>query len=131
MALAGPARIVLRLVGSNEGRRLNRQFRGLDHATNVLTFDYARDGETIADIVLCLPVIRREAKQAGTPLDAHLAHLVIHGLLHAQGYDHERDAEARTMERREVELLGRLRIDDPYRSATAGAGDDDHRPPAG
>ncbi len=125
LALAGPSRIVLRLVGTGEGRALNRRYRGRDHATNVLTFDYTHDAETIADIVLCVPVIRREAKQAGRPFDAHLAHLVIHGLLHAQGYDHEPDAAARTMELREVELLRRPRIHDPYRCRAPGAVDDD------
>jgi probable rRNA maturation factor len=113
--LEADAEITLRFVGSVEGRRLNRDFRGRDHATNVLTFDYARAPLVQADIVLCLPVIRSEARAQRKPLRAHLAHLVVHGALHAQGYGHERAAQARTMEAREVAVLAALGIGDPYR----------------
>jgi probable rRNA maturation factor len=108
------ATLTLRFVGAREGRQLNRTFRGKDHATNVLTFDYARRPVVIADIVLCVPVIEREARAQGKTLRAHLAHLVIHGVLHAQGHDHDRPAPARRMETREIELLAALRIRDPY-----------------
>jgi probable rRNA maturation factor len=113
-ALESDAELTLRFVGTREGRRLNREFRGKDHATNVLTFDYAHEPRVEADIVICVPVVRREARTQRTPLRAHLAHLVIHGALHAQGYDHERRPAARRMERREVELLDALGIPNPY-----------------
>jgi probable rRNA maturation factor len=108
------AEITLRFVGIAEGRRLNRAYRGKDYATNVLTFGYRGPPQIEADIVVCLPVVRREARAAARSLRAHLAHLVIHGVLHAQGYDHQRPREAERMQRREVELLAALRIGDPY-----------------
>lgn len=114
-ALECEAQITLRFVGSAEGRRLNRLYRGKDYATNVLTFCYCGPPAVEADIVLCLPVLRREARAAGRRPRAHLAHLVVHGVLHAQGYEHERQREAARMQRREVELLASLRIADPYR----------------
>lgn len=114
LALERDAVITLRFVGAREGRRLNREFRGRDHATNVLTFDYAQRPAVSADIVICVPVVAREARAQGKRLRAHLAHLVIHGTLHAQGYDHQRPRDAAAMEAREVELLARLRIADPY-----------------
>ncbi len=114
-ALEDDAQITLRFVGNAEGRRLNRDFRGKDCATNVLTFNYRGPPQVEADIVLSLPVLRREARAAGRSLRAHLAHLVIHGVLHAQGYDHQRPREAVRMQRRETELLAGLRIADPYR----------------
>ena len=110
---APPARILVRLVDGREGRRLNRTFRQRDHATNVLTFDYAV-APPWADIVLCIPVIRREARARHRTLHDHLAHLVIHGMLHAQGHDHQDRAQARTMEALERALLDRLGIRDPY-----------------
>lgn len=113
-ALECDARLTLRFVGAREGRRLNRDFRGRDHATNVLTFDYARRPRVEADIVICVPVARREARAQGKSLRAHLAHLLIHGTLHAQGYDHLRKADAQRMERREIALLGALGIPNPY-----------------
>jgi probable rRNA maturation factor len=109
------AEITLRFVGTAEARRLNRDYRGQDYATNVLTFAYGETPRIEADVVLCLPVLRREARAARRSLRAHLAHLVIHGVLHAQGYDHDRARDATRMEKREVELLARLRIADPYR----------------
>jgi probable rRNA maturation factor len=123
-ALNRDAELTLRFVGSREGRALNAQFRGRDHATNVLTFAYdaqgdapqrSGDGPVQADIVICLPVLVREARAQKKPLREHLAHLVIHGVLHAQGMDHEDEDEAREMEARETALLRRFRIADPYR----------------
>jgi probable rRNA maturation factor len=115
LALERDAEIALNFVGAPEGRRLNRAFRGRDYAANVLTFGYTQRPRVVADIAICVPVVRREASEQGKPLRAHLAHLVIHGTLHAQGYDHRRRAEARAMQTREVELLAKLRIADPYR----------------
>jgi len=112
-ALRADAEVTLRFVGTREGRRLNRDFRGRDYATDVLTFDYAR-APLRADIVLCLPVIARAARRRGKPLRAHLAHLVIHGALHAQGHRHDTAARARRMERLEATLLAGLRYPDPY-----------------
>lgn len=113
-ALQAPAEITVRVVDEAEGRRLNREFRGKDYATNVLTFDYAREPVVCADLVLCAPVVEREAVEAGRPLPAHYAHLLVHGTLHAQGFDHETAREARVMEGRESELLARLGFDDPW-----------------
>jgi len=113
-ALERNAELTLRFVGTREGRKLNRSFRGRDYATNVLTFEYAR-APVHADIVLCLPVITHEARAQGKTLRAHLAHLVIHGTLHAQGYDHETARDAARMERREKQLLAGLGYADPYR----------------
>jgi probable rRNA maturation factor len=113
LALERDATIVLRFVGAREGRKLNREFRGQDQATNVLTFDYM-ETPVRADIVICVPVVRTEARKQRKPLRAHLAHLVIHGLLHAQGHDHVSLDEAERMEADERDLLARLRIADPY-----------------
>jgi probable rRNA maturation factor len=113
-ALEHDAELVLRFVGAGEGRRLNRTFRGRDYATDVLTFDYAQAPRVQADIVICPPVVRRAARERGRPFRAHLAHLVVHATLHAQGYEHERVAAARRMEAREVGILVRLGIGDPY-----------------
>jgi probable rRNA maturation factor len=110
------AQLTLRFVGTAEGRRLNNGFRGRDYATNVLTFDYAR-APLAADIVLCMPVVAREAREQGKTLRAHLAHLVIHGVLHARGFDHAQPRQADAMESHERALLARLRIADPYRAA--------------
>jgi len=119
LALEGDAEITLRFVGSAEGRRLNRDYRGKDHATNVLTFDYARAPMLHADIVLCVPVIRREAREQHKTLRNHLAHLVVHGVLHARGHDHDRAARAKQMEALEVAILGRIGLPDPYRPPAA------------
>ncbi len=113
-ALELPGEISVRIVDEDEGRRLNREFRGKDYATNVLTFDYAHEPVVTADLVLCAPVVEREAQEAGLPLVAHYAHLLVHGTLHAQGYDHETEAEARVMEGRESALLPRLGFADPW-----------------
>ncbi|HEX4509260.1 MAG TPA: rRNA maturation RNase YbeY, partial [Burkholderiaceae bacterium] len=98
-----------------EGRAPNRAYRGKDYATNVLTFDYARAPEVEADLVLCAPVVTREAAHQGVEAAAHYAHLLVHGTLHAQGYDHEDDGpEAARMEARETEVLRGLGFEDPY-----------------
>jgi probable rRNA maturation factor len=120
-AIEGDARLTVRFTGTAEGRRLNREYRGQDHATNVLTFAYddgAHGGNarpTEADIVICLPVLQREAQRRSMPPRDHLAHLLIHGVLHAFGHDHETDEQARPMQAREIEVLARFRIADPYR----------------
>ena len=114
-ALARPAQVTLRYVAEAEGRRLNRQYRGKDYATNVLTFVY-QDEPLAGDVVICAPVVAREAKDQRKDVRAHHAHLVVHGLLHLQGMDHERSARAAAaMERRERAILARLGFDDPYR----------------
>jgi len=114
-ALEGrPAELTVRIVGADEGRALNRDYRGRDYATNVLTFDYSREPVVAADLVLCAPVVRDEAKAQRLPLLDHYAHLLVHGTLHAQGYDHENDADAQVMEARESELLLALGFADPY-----------------
>jgi probable rRNA maturation factor len=99
--------LTLRIVGAAEGRRLNRVYRKKDRATNVLTF-------ATGDIVLCHPVIRREARAQGKSLAAHYAHLVVHGCLHLRGYDHEKKRDAERMAAREIALLRRLGIANPY-----------------
>ena len=113
-ALEAPAAITVRIVGESEGRELNRTYRAKDYATNVLTFDYESAPQVVADLVLCAPVLQREALASGTPLAAHYAHLLVHGTLHAQGWDHERAADARVMEARESALLRALGFADPY-----------------
>lgn len=112
-ALTADGRLTLRFVNTREGRRLNRDFRGRDYATNVLTFDYAQQ-PVEADIVLCVPVLRREAIAQQKSLRSHLAHLVVHGVLHAQGHDHQTDRQAQRMERLEARLLAELGYRDPY-----------------
>ena len=114
-ALDAPAEITVRIVDEAEGRALNRDFRAKDCATNVLTFDYQREPVVVADLVLCAPVVAREAREQRKTLVAHYAHLVVHGTLHAQGSDHERAADAREMEGRETALLMALGFADPYR----------------
>ena len=106
-----PAEVVIRFVDDNEGRTLNRDYRGKDYATNVLTFAYddadpAMDSDIVrADIVLCVDVLLREAQQQAISVMQHAAHLIVHGVLHAQGYDHEADDEATEMEALEHEIL--------------------------
>ena len=114
-ALQGPAEITVRVVGQAEGRALNLQFRGKDYATNVLTFDYAREPAVMADVVLCGPVVAREAGEQGKTLEGHYAHLLVHATLHAQGYDHETgERDALEMEALEILLLGALGFGRPY-----------------
>jgi probable rRNA maturation factor len=115
IALQRPGEIAVRIVGSEEGQALNRQYRGKDYATNVLTFDYTREPVVSADLVLCGPVVDREAAEQGKTLEAHYAHLLVHGTLHAQGYDHEAgERQALEMEALEVLLLGALGYPNPY-----------------
>ena len=115
-ALEVPGTIAVRIVGEDEGRTLNREYRHKDYATNVLTFDYVQEPEVEADLVLCAPVVAREAAEQGIALEAHYAHLLVHGTLHAQGYDHEDDGpEAAAMEARETGVLAGLGFEDPYR----------------
>ncbi|MGB2818302.1 MAG: rRNA maturation RNase YbeY [Burkholderiaceae bacterium] len=113
-ALERDADLTVRFVGAAEARKLNREYRGKDYATNVLTFDYAHAPVVRADIVLCVPVIKREAREQRKPFRQHLAHLAVHGVLHAQGHAHDRAGNARKMEGREVQILAELGIDDPY-----------------
>ena len=115
-ALARRATVTLRYVAEAEARRLNREFRGKDYATNVLTFIYddAPRGVCAGDIVICAPVVAREARAQGKDAAAHHAHLLVHGLLHLQGYDHENGGDAVRMERRERAVLRRLGFGDPY-----------------
>ena len=113
-ALERPGEITVRIVDAEEGRALNREYRGKDHATNVLTFDYTQEPVVTADLVLCAPVVAREAADMGISLEAHYAHLLVHGTLHAQGHDHEADDEAAVMEARESEIVSGLGYPDPY-----------------
>lgn len=114
-ALMRDAEIVLRIVDEVEGRSLNRDFRGRDYATNVLTFVYSNARPLTGDIVLCAPVVEEEARQQHKSLTAHYAHLTVHGVLHLQGYDHESEAAAASMEQLETEIMMRLGHDDPYK----------------
>ena len=114
-ALMQDAEIVLRLVDEAEGRELNQQFRHKNYATNVLTFVYNDTPPITGDIVLCAPVVSKEAQQQHKKLLAHYAHLTVHGILHLQGYDHIEDAEAAVMEQMETQILIRLGYEDPYR----------------
>ncbi len=113
-ALELPAEITVRIVDAEEGQALNRDFRRKDYATNVLTFDYAHEPVVVADLILCAPVVEREAREMGKTLDAHYAHLLVHGTLHAQGYDHEDEQEAEVMETRETEVMLGLGYPAPY-----------------
>jgi probable rRNA maturation factor len=111
--------ITVRVVGSAEGRALNAQYRSKDYATNVLTFDYSAEPVVSADLVLCAPVVEAEAAANGKALLDHYAHLLVHGTLHAQGYDHEDDEEAaECMEQREREIMAALGFADPYAEST-------------
>jgi probable rRNA maturation factor len=121
-ALARRGRITVRIVDADEARALNLGYRGRDEATNVLTFDYERAPEVVADIVICAPLVAAQARARRVALDAHYAHLLIHGALHAQGFDHEHEADAAAMEAREGEILRALGYADPYRPRRRSAG---------
>ena len=114
-ALQDDAEITVRIVDTEEGQSLNREYRGKDYATNVLTFDYTQEPVVTADLVLCAPVALREAREQGKTLPAHYAHLLIHATLHAQGYDHETgEDDAQEMEALEIRLLAALGYANPY-----------------
>jgi probable rRNA maturation factor len=113
-ALAAPGEITVRIVDAEEGRSLNREYRGKDYATNVLTFDYTHEPVVSADLILCAPVVAEEARKQKITLEAHYAHLLVHGTLHAQGYDHEEEDEAEEMEALESEIVTALGFKDPY-----------------
>ena len=108
------AAVTLRLVERNEGRALNCAYRRRDYATNVLTFAYPERQPLSGDIILCLPVIKEEARRQGKTLEAHLAHLTVHGVLHLQGFDHETEDDAELMEGIETEIVSKLGYADPY-----------------
>ena len=114
-ALLHPGQMTVRIVGAEEGLMLNREYRQQDHATNVLTFDYQHEPIVMADLVLCAPVVAQEAKDQRIPLAAHYAHLLVHGTLHAQGFDHLKNAGAVQMEARESEIMLALGYANPYR----------------
>lgn len=131
-ALVGAGRsdamITLRVVGEDEGRALNRVYRGRDHSTNVLSFPFAEvppealaemGGPYLGDLALCAPVVRHEAREQGKPLQAHWAHMVVHGVLHLAGHDHQDDAGAAAMETRERVILAGLGFPDPYAAEAA------------
>lgn len=114
-----PVTLSLRVVGAAESRRLNREWRDEDHATNVLSFPVGEmpdtgDVPTLGDLAICVPVVKREATQQGKRLEAHWAHMMIHGVLHLLGYDHENDRDAQVMEACEVAILNSLGFADPY-----------------
>jgi probable rRNA maturation factor len=115
-ALAHDGEITVRIVDAEEGQALNRDYRQRDYATNVLTFDYTQEPVVTADLVLCAPVVAQEAKDNGKTLQAHYAHLLVHGTLHAQGWDHEAGEEdAEAMEAEEIRILAGLGFKNPYR----------------
>jgi len=107
--------VTLRIVDEPEGRELNKQYRGKDYATNVLTFVYEEAGSLSGDIAICAPVVEREAKEQRKELISHYAHLAIHATLHLQGYEHDNDSEAKEMETLETSLMLKLHYPDPYR----------------
>ena len=113
-ALLRDAEMTVRIVDAEEGRSLNQSYRNKNYATNVLTFDYTQDPVVTADLVLCAPIVAQEAKEQKKTLEAHYAHLIVHGTLHAQGWDHELDEDAEVMELRESEIMERLGFKNPY-----------------
>lgn len=106
--------LTIRIVDADEGRQLNASYRSKDYATNVLTFPLAEEPYLMGDIVICAPVIAREAQEQGKPLLAHYAHMTVHGVLHMHGYDHEVEAQAALMEAMEIAILHKLGFPNPY-----------------
>ncbi len=116
-ALQQDAFVLVRLVGAAESKRLNSHYRGQDHSTNILTFTLSEDSSSsklTADLVLCMPIIEKEAKNQTKTIENHFAHLIVHGVLHAQGFDHEDEIDALAMESLEIAILKRLKIQNPY-----------------
>lgn len=113
-ALMEDLTVTVRFVEEEEGRRLNRDYRGKDYATNVLSFPYTTIPPYAGDLILCVPVIERESKEQGKPLAAHYAHLIIHGALHLQGFDHQAEKDAKVMEDKEATIMRQLKFADPY-----------------
>jgi probable rRNA maturation factor len=114
-ALAVDAEMAVRIVGTEEGQQLNREYRKKDYATNVLTFDYQQEPTVMADLVICAPVVEREAQEQNKTLEEHYAHLLVHGTLHAQGWDHETsEQDADEMEAYETDIMAELGYADPY-----------------
>ena len=114
-SLAHDGEITVRIVDADEGQRLNREFRKKDYATNVLTFDYMQSPMVMADLVLCAPVVAKEAREQDKTLQAHYAHLLVHGTLHAQGWDHETsEVDAEAMEAHEIKIMRKLGFKNPY-----------------
>lgn len=114
-ALAVDAEITVRIVDAEEGQKLNLAYRKKDYATNVLTFDYQQEPTVMADLVLCAPVVEREAREQNKTLEEHYAHLLVHGTLHAQGWDHETsEADAEEMEAYESDIMKEMGYEDPY-----------------
>jgi len=113
-ALDTDGEIAVRIVDAEEGQALNKDFRKKNYATNVLTFDYAHEPVVMADLIVCASVIEQEAAEQGKSLEAHYAHMLVHGTLHAQGWDHLKKKEAEAMEAREREILAALGFPDPY-----------------
>ena len=115
-ALSDDAEITVRIVDAEEGQALNREYRQKDYATNVLTFDYQQEPTVMADLVLCAPVVAREAQEQNKSLQEHYAHLLVHGTLHAQGWDHETsEQDAEEMEAYETAIMQELGFEDPYK----------------
>jgi probable rRNA maturation factor len=113
-ALQDDAELTVRIVDAPEGQALNRDYRQKDYATNVLTFDYSQEPVVTADLVLCAPVVAAEAKEQGKTLEEHYVHVLVHGALHAQGWDHDEEEDAQVMELRESEIMARLGFANPY-----------------
>ena len=113
-AIEKDTEITVRFVEEEEGRELNNTYRHKDYATNVLTFDYTQDPIVTADVVICVPVLERQAKEQNKEFKHHLAHLLIHSVLHAHGYDHQNEEEAEVMEARETEIMLSLKFPNPY-----------------